>query len=105
MSSSPQELQFIPVSSVAGCAHEIWDVEAQAVDQFSGIDLVNRQTQSLTVKAQIRQECEMYGLTVEESNIPVQGRDPMKGVFTQRRVEEGRRSAGRLARGSPLSPR
>ena len=36
--STPRELQFIPVPSVAECAHEIWDVEVTAVDQFSGIN-------------------------------------------------------------------
>ena len=108
MSSKPQELQFLPVAEVAlgrPLHHDVWDVEARGVDQFSGIDLVNRQMQAHTVKAQIRQECEKYGLSVEESTIPVEGRGPLKGVFTQRRVEEGRRFALQLACGSPVRPR
>ena len=89
MSSTPVELQFIPVAVVDECAHEVWDVEAKVADQFSGIDLVNRQTRVHTVKAQIRQECGMYDLSVEGSSIPVEGRGALVGVFTQKRVEEG----------------
>ena len=89
MSSTPVELQFIPVAVVDECAHEVWDVEAKGADQFSGIDLVNRQTRVHTVKAQIRQECGMYDLSVEGSSIPVEGRAALVGVFTQKRVEEG----------------
>ena len=89
MSSTPVELQFIPVAVVDECAHEVWDVEAKVADQFSGIDLVNRQTRVHTVKSQIRQECGMYDLSVEGSPIPVEGRAALDGVFTQKRVEEG----------------
>ena len=70
VSSTPVELQFIPVAVVDECAHEVWDVEAKVADQFSGIDLVNRQTRLHMVKSQIRQECGMYDLSVEGSPHP-----------------------------------
>ena len=104
MSSKPQELQFLPVAEVL-LHHDVWDVEARRVDQFSGIDLVNRQMQGHTVKAQIRLECEKHGLSVEESTIPVERRGTLKGVFTQRKVEEGRRFALQVACGSPVRAR
>ena len=75
------------------------------MDQFSGIDLVNRQMQAHTVKAQIRQECEKYGLSVEESIIPVERRGTLNGVFTQTKIEEGRRFALQVACGSPVRAR
>ena len=75
------------------------------MDQFSGIDLVNRQMQSHTVKAQIRQACEKYGLSVEESIIPVERRGTLKGVFTQKKVEEGQICALQVACGSPVRAR
>ena len=89
LSCTPMELPFIPVLSVAECAHEVWDVEAKATDQFSGIDLVNRQTTVRAVQGRIREECTLHGLSVEDSAIPVDGERTLTGVFTQKRFEEG----------------